>query len=110
MERYRRVEVGLLETGLHRHGGRLEDLGRVGPDHVDADNAVRRAAEEYQDTLDTHLTTVDATLDLVKAQMATLYVTAADQATTTGADDQPDQDAVAEESQEEAAAADDVDD
>ncbi|CUU60805.1 hypothetical protein Ga0074812_1485 [Parafrankia irregularis] len=44
--------------------------------------AVKQAAEQYQADLDTHLTTTDATLGLIQAQMATLMISAADTETT----------------------------
>ncbi|WP_018504917.1 DUF6744 family protein [Parafrankia discariae] len=47
--------------------------------------AVKTAAEQYQADLDTHLTTTDATLQLVQAQMATLMISAADAETTPAA-------------------------
>jgi hypothetical protein len=39
--------------------------------------AVQNAAQEYQTTLDTHLTATEATLELVQAQMASLLIAAA---------------------------------
>lgn len=60
-------------------------------------NAVRLAAEEYQQTLDANLTTVDATLDLVKAQMASLYIAVADHATATESDVEPTDEPAADE-------------
>lgn len=51
-------------------------------------HAVRQAAEEHQAILDTHLTAVESTLDLVKAQMASLWVTVGNHAADTALADQ----------------------
>ena len=51
--------------------------------------AVKEAAEDYQTTLDTQLTNTDATLELVQAQMASLWVAIGEQQDAAG-DDQPD--------------------
>ena len=44
-ERDRLVEVGLFEPGLYRDRRRLEDFRRVRPDHVDADDLLRRIVD-----------------------------------------------------------------
>src|SRR5690606_14733269 len=46
MDCYRLIELRLRETGLHRNGDDLHDLGRIGADHVGADDAIGRVVDD----------------------------------------------------------------
>ncbi|GAA0650982.1 hypothetical protein GCM10010174_88370 [Kutzneria viridogrisea] len=53
--------------------------------------AVLEAAQDYQETLGTHLTRVEATLDLVQAQMASLWIAVGEKAADAALGNQPEQ-------------------